>query len=111
MAVMPMNNDFKIIIERIQKNFTRRPRTKYWLQVVNDTYDRTYNFFINIQPKSKRMHSIPLHTVENYNLLYLEQLIDRISKQFHLTISYDGFTGIKWPVKQELIQKRRHIDE
>jgi len=106
-----MNEDYNLIIERIQINFTRQRRTEYWLQVVNDPYDQTYNFFINIQPKKQRIHSIPLHTVTKYDLIYLERLIDQISSVFQLSISYDGFTGLTWPVKQELIQKRRHRDE
>lgn len=111
MAVMLMNKDFQIIIDRIEQNFKRRYATLYWLQVVNDTYDQTYNFFINIQPRNQRRHSIPLHTVEEYDLSYLENLINQIRHRYHLTIVYDGFTGLKWPVKQELIQRRRHSDE
>jgi hypothetical protein len=110
-VAMPMNDDLKIILERIELNFKRRPQTEYYLQVVNDTYDRTYNFFINIQPKNKRRHSIPLHTINNYKLSYLEKIISKILSKYHFTIMYDGFTGLKWPYKQELIQRRRHFDE
>lgn len=106
-----MNNDFKVIVERIEYNFTRKRNTVYWLQIVNDRYDATYNFFINIHPQSQRVHSIPLHTVEEYNLSYLEKIVDQISHKYQLTIVYDGFTGLKWPIKQELIQRRRHEDE
>jgi len=106
-----MNSDFNLIIERIQIYFTRKSRTEYWLQVVNDKYDETYNFFINVQRKGERVHSIPLHTVEDYNLSYLEKLINKIMKKYQLSITYDGFVGLKWPEKQELIQKRKHLDE
>jgi len=106
-----MNNDLRIILERIQLNFTRRKDTEYYLQVVDDSYDRTYNFFINIQPRGKRVHSIPLHTVEEYELSYLEKIINKIMEQYKFSITYDGFVGKKWPLKQELIQKRRHKDE
>lgn len=111
MVAMPMNDDYRLIIERIEKNFTRKPRTKYWLQIVNDRYDQTFNFFINIQPMAKRMHSIPLHTITEYKLSYLEKLVNQISKKYCLTVVYDGFTGQKWPQTQELIQRRRHRDE
>lgn len=110
-AAMRMNSDYQTIIARIEQHFTRKPQTTYCLQIVNDKYDQTYNFFINIQPRGKRQHSIPLHTVENYQLEYLEKLVDQITKSYHLTIIYDGFTKMKWPVKQELIQRRRHKDE
>ncbi len=40
-----MNNDLKLIEERITMLFKRRSKTRYWLQVVDDPYDRTYNFF------------------------------------------------------------------
>lgn len=111
MAAMPMNDDLRIIMERIYQYFTRRRQTLYWLQVVNDRYDKTYNFFINIQPQGKRVHSIPLHTVEQYNLSYLEKIINEIQKNIHLSFMYDGFTGQKWPTTQELIQRRKHNDE
>jgi len=106
-----MNSDFNLIIERIQIYFTRRPRTEYRLQVVNDKIDQTYNFFINVQRKGERVHSIPLHTIDDYNLSYLENLINKIMEKYQLSITYDGFTGLKWPMKQELIQKRKHLDE
>jgi len=32
-------------------------------------------------------------------------------KKYQLSITYDGFVGLKWPEKQELIQKRKHLDE
>jgi len=111
MVVMHMNNDFRLIIERIQVNFKRQFQTEYWLQIVNDPYDQTFNFFINIRPRGKRIHSIPLHTIDNYNLSYLERLVARIMEKFQLSITYDGFVGLKWPIKQEYIQKRRHKDE
>lgn len=111
MAAMPMNDDLRLILERIEQYFTRCYQTRYWLQVVNDQYDKTYNFFINIQPKGQRVRSIPLHTIEQYNLSYLEKIINEIQKNIHLSFMYDGFTGQKWSIKQELIQKRKHYDE
>lgn len=106
-----MNNDLKIILSRIDKNFLKKKDVKYSLQVVNDCYDSTYNFFINIQPLGKRLHSIPLHTIETYDLSDLEKIINKIMEKYCFTITYDGFVGMKWPQKQELIQKRRHKDE
>lgn len=111
MVAMHMNSDFRIICSRISQYFTRRKDTEYYLQVVNDFYDQTYNFFINIRPRNQRMHSIPLHTVKNYRLEYLEQLVNKITEQYHFSIVYDGFVGLRWPNRQELIQKRRHKDE
>ncbi|MQS76294.1 acetyl-CoA carboxylase [Lactobacillus halodurans] len=106
-----MNKDFQIIMERIKANFTRKRDTRYWLQIVNDPFDRTFNFFINTQYRKKRMHSVPLHTINVYNLSYLEKIVVQITKKIHLTIVYDGFMGLKWPEQQELIQRRRHRDE
>jgi len=103
---MLMNDDYKLIIERIETNFTRKWDTKYFLQIVNDPYDQTYNLFINVQPRNKRMHSIPLHTIFEYNLSYLEKLVGQIAQKYQLTIVYDGFIGLKWPITQELIQRR-----
>ncbi|MFH5810799.1 acetyl-CoA carboxylase [Companilactobacillus sp. FL22-1] len=79
-----MNNDLKIILSRIDKNFLKKKDVKYSLQVVNDCYDSTYNFFINIQPLGKRLHSIPLHTIENYDLSDLEKLLIKLWKNIAL---------------------------
>ena len=106
MVAMLMNDDYKLIIERIETNFTRKWDTKYFLQIVNDPYDQTYNLFINVQPRNKRMHSIPLHTISAYDLSYLEKLVGQIAQKYQLTIVYDGFIGLKWPITQELIQRR-----
>lgn len=111
MEEMRMNNDLKLIEERITILFKRRSKTRYWLQVVDDPYDRTYNFFFNSQRKWERQKSVPLHTIAQHDLSYLETIIVALQSFTQLTIQYDGFTGQRWPSSFQLIQRKRHHDE
>lgn len=110
-AVMPMPSDLKLITERIDHLFKRKMQTRYWLMVTDDVYDKTYNFFFNFQKKGQRLRSVPLHTVSNYDLGYLERLITGLRKHTQLTIEYVGFTGQRWPVSQRIIQRKKEADE
>lgn len=106
-----MNKEVKLIMERINKLFTRAPHTRYRINVANNVYEKQYNFFFEIIPHGQRMHSIPLHSVNVYTLDYLEQVIKMIQQQTQLTIKYVGFTDMKWPESQRTIQKRPDIFE
>lgn len=103
-----MNNDLKIITSRIDLLFTRKSKTRYWLQVANDTYDQTFNFFFLSQRPYQRLRCRPIHTVTNYDLGNLETLITDVNQAYKLTIDYTQFYGLRWPRSQRLIQKRRH---
>ncbi|KAF0362518.1 hypothetical protein GBP13_08485 [Pediococcus acidilactici] len=86
-----MNKDVKIILERIHENFKRVPNTIYKINVVDDKFDKTYNFFIYIAKRGKRPHSIPLRTIKNYDMDYLQEVISGIKEHYQLTFTYTGF--------------------
>ena len=67
-----MNSDIEIIKGRLTLLFKRRPQTRYWLMLTNDTYDQTYNLFFNSQRANERLQSVPLHKLANYDLADLE---------------------------------------
>ncbi|WP_034988260.1 hypothetical protein [Liquorilactobacillus sucicola] len=102
-----MSKDLEVIYSRTELLFKRISRTQYWIQVANDPYDRSYNFFFNSQRKGERLKSVPLHRVDNYDLKYLEQLIAELRKKTSLTIRFIGFTTLRWPKTQKLIQWKR----
>lgn len=87
-----MNKDVKIILERIHENFKRVPNTIYKINVVDDRFDKCYNFFIYIEKRGKRPHSIPLRTIKNYNMDYLKEVVSGIKEHYQLTFTYTGFT-------------------
>ena len=58
-----MNSDIEIIKGRLTLLFKRRPQTRYWLMLTNDTYDQTYNLFFNSQRANERLQSVPLERV------------------------------------------------
>ncbi|KRL05146.1 hypothetical protein [Liquorilactobacillus oeni] len=102
-----MNNDLDVICGRIMLLFKRVDQTRYWIQVANDPYDSSYNFFFNSQRRGKRLKSIPLHKLENYDLRYLEKIIDELKQETNLTIKFIGFADMRWPKTQKIIQWRR----
>ena len=106
-----IKEDMTVIMGRINILFKRKLQTFYRIEVVNDKFDHTYNFFFRTQPKNQRISSVPLHTIKNYDLTYLEKLINRIQKQTNLSIEYIGFENLKWPTTNQLIQKRARRDE
>ncbi|WP_057735462.1 hypothetical protein [Liquorilactobacillus uvarum] len=106
-----MNKDLEIIYSRMQLLFKRTNRTRYWFQVANDPYDCSYNFFFNSQHKGERLKSVPLHKIDSYDLQYLEKIIDGLRKKTSLSIKFIGFTDLRWPKTQKLIQWRRDILE
>lgn len=106
-----MNSDLKIIMERIDELFKRISKTHYWIEIANDPYDQTYNFFFNSQRSRQRLKSIPLHSVKTYNLEYLEALIVAFKLKNQLTIKFVGFYGLKWPNSQKIIQRKRDLLE
>ena len=106
-----MNRDQKLIQERLAILFKRKSKTRYWLQVVDDPYDHTFNFFFNSQRKWQRLKSVPLHSVTQYDLEYLEEIMTGLSAFTQLTVQYDGFTGKRWPSNFKMIQRKKHKDE
>jgi len=106
-----MNNDLKLITTRLDAGFKRQDQVRYQVVIANDPYDQTYNFFLNYQHRNRRLKSQPLHSVRNYSLTYLEQLIQGLRDHTQLSFEFVGFTGQRWPTSQRRIQSRRLNDE
>ncbi len=102
---MQIENDAKVINERIDASFKRLINTRYQINVVFNHYSKTFNFLMYVAHPKKRSRSIPLHTVETDDLVYLESLIKQIRAHTQLTITYTGFVGEKWPSDLRPIQK------
>lgn len=103
--MIQIENDAKIINKRIDASFKRLINTRYQINVVFNHYSNTFNFLMYVAHPKKRSRSIPLHTVETDDLVYLESLIKRIRAHTQLTITYTGFVGEKWPSDLRPIQK------
>ena len=97
-----MNSDFEIIKGRLTRLFKRRPQTRYWLMLTNDTYDQTYNLFFNSQRANERLQSVPLHKLDHYDLADLEKLLKALRQDIKLTIEFVGFIGERWPASFNL---------
>ncbi len=68
-------------------------------------------FFFNSQHRKQRLRSIPLHSLNNYDLNYLEKIINEFKLHSNLTINFVGFTDLKWPKSNQLIQRKRDLLE
>jgi hypothetical protein len=88
---MNLEKESALINERIDASFKRLPNTRYQINVVFNHYSKAFNFLMNVAHPKKRSRSIPLHTVETDDLVYLESLIKRIQAHTQLTITYTGF--------------------
>ncbi|WP_127849605.1 acetyl-CoA carboxylase [Lacticaseibacillus hulanensis] len=101
----------RIIFDRADALFGRHRNTRYWITVVNNRYGQQYNFFFNTVPRGRRHKSVPLHTLEQYNLPLLERVIGELRCVLKLTYEFVGFTGMRWPESGRVIQYRREADE
>lgn len=97
----------ELIYSRIDPLFKRMSQTRYQISISNDPYDKTYNFFFESQHAGQRLKSTPLHSLTDYRLEFLEQVVDELKKHTQLTIQYTGFAGKVWPVKQTVIQRKK----
>lgn len=104
---MTPTKEAELIYSRIEPLFKRMSRTRYQINISNDSYDKTYNFFFESQHAGQRLKSTPLHSLDEYQLEFLEQVVDALKQHTQLTIQYVGFTGEVWPVKQTVIQKKK----
>jgi len=107
MAVIAMNRDLDTIMSRAEILFKRSRNTRYWIMISNDPYDKCFNFFFNSQRKNERLRSVPLHTIREYNLAILEEIINQLRKQTNFSIEFVGFAGQKFPKSQRIIQRGR----
>lgn len=95
----------KTITTRISQLFKPGVNQYLRIDVVNNRFTRQYNFFYDIRKKQTRERSIPLHSLTEYRLEYLESVVAQIQKQTQLTIRFSGFEGQRWPSDLHYIQK------
>lgn len=88
----------RIILKRLAQYFKRVPHTEYCIVIVDDSFDRSFNFFIDIKRRQFRQRSIPLHSVTNYSLDNLEQVLHIIRASTNLPIHFRNFQGRSWPI-------------
>lgn len=99
------NDSAKLIVQRLQSHFKRLPHTRYWMVVVNNSYDRQYNFFIEMSHRQRCTRSIPLHSITDYSLINLEHVIQQVHLQNKLPIHFRGFGDQqRWPESGRLIR-------
>ncbi|MCH5463183.1 acetyl-CoA carboxylase [Lactobacillus sp. LC28-10] len=97
----------ELIYSRIEPLFKRMCHTRYGITISNDIYDKSFNLFFESQHAGQRLKSTPLHSLTDYRLEFLEQVVNELKKYTKLSIKYIGFTGKVWPVEQTIIQRTK----
>lgn len=93
-----------LIDARLAKLFTAQWHCQYRIDVVNDQYGQTFNFFMDIQRQHHRERSIPLHTLRTTDLAVLEQVIRELQQRTQLSLRFVNFGRVRWPVSQRWIR-------
>lgn len=104
MRMINAATEIKTLKKHIETVFKRRNNTTYRLWVVYDRFNKSINFFMLIQAKTKRPHSIPLHMVPTLDLAILEAILSELNESFQLPVIFINFEGLRFPKSNHLIQ-------
>ncbi|WP_010077755.1 hypothetical protein [Liquorilactobacillus mali] len=99
------------ILKQVKKYFKPGIKARYYILVVNDRFDHTFNFFFNIFKPKHFSRSIPLHRIKCYSLDYLENLIKELQQETQLTINFVLFENQRWPSTNQLISYKRSVKD
>lgn len=92
-----------LIYRRLSALFTAQWHCQYRIDVVNDHYGQTFNFFMDIKREHHRERSIPLHTLRTTDLATLERVITELRQQTQLSFNFVSFGRTRWPLSQRWI--------
>ncbi|KRN13629.1 acetyl-CoA carboxylase [Fructilactobacillus fructivorans] len=108
MEAIPMNSDVTLVGNKILANidhlFLRVPGTRYWMMIVNNVFDYEYDWFLSSKKKYQQERSQPLYVISNYDLEFLEAIVNYVGKRNLLTTYYRNFGNLVWPTAQRKIQ-------
>lgn len=102
-ALIEAQQEAELIYSRIVPLFTAQWHCQYRIDVVNDQYGQTFNFFMGIKRQNHRERSIPLHTLRTTDLAVLERVIVALQQQTQLSLNFVNFGHVRWPVSQRWI--------
>lgn len=85
------DKEAKIISDRALHQFSYHQRIRYRLLVVNDFYNHQYNFFLEWQRLDERSRSIPLHSLQDYRLTYLHQVLQLVQSRVGFSVVLRDF--------------------
>ncbi len=85
-----MNKDVKIILERIHENFKRVPNTIYKINVVDDKFDKTYNFLFTL-PREENGRTLSRCERLKITTWIICKKSSGIKEHYQLTFTYTGF--------------------
>ncbi|MFZ2352299.1 acetyl-CoA carboxylase [Paucilactobacillus nenjiangensis] len=100
-----VEEDSEIILTRLKVLFKPKSQHRYHIDVVNNIYGKSYNFFFDVYHDKKRERSYPLHSIFNYKIEYLEQVLKLVKQETNLSMAFRGFEGQKW-TSGKLIQRK-----
>ena len=90
-VLLTPSREAQIIIQRALERFSYHQHVRYCLLVVNDSYNRQYNFFLEWRRPVERSRSVPLHSVHEYDLAYLKQVLGFVQKRIGFSVALRDF--------------------
>ncbi|KRM91083.1 hypothetical protein FC80_GL001079 [Liquorilactobacillus cacaonum DSM 21116] len=99
------------IFEQTKKHFKPHVRARYYILVVNDRFDSSYNFFFNIFKPRQLSRSIPMRRLMNQTLEYLEEVIGFLRQKTTLTFIFILFEDQRWPSNNKLISNKKRYQK
>lgn len=85
------SREAQIIIQRALERFSYHQHVRYRLLIVNDSYNRQYNFFLEWRRPVERSRSVPLHSVHEYDVAYLQQVLVFVQRQIGFSVVLRDF--------------------
>lgn len=85
------------MLENLQPYFKlQKINTIYSIHVVDNPYQKKYNFFFVIVKKKQRTRSIPIGILHDYRMEALEELCHQLKQKVDFTLRFENFEAQTW---------------
>ena len=81
---------------RIEHYFMPHIKARYQIQIVNDKFDNSFNFFFLYKKGAENTHSIPIRVIKDHDWIYFEQIVRELHHRVDFTLRFTGFQGEIW---------------
>ncbi|GKS81068.1 hypothetical protein LPAF129_07530 [Ligilactobacillus pabuli] len=85
-----------VMEQRINQHFKPHIRARYQIQIVNDKFDRHFNFFFLYKRGQENTHSVPIRVIQEYDWVYFEEIVTELHRRVNFTLRFTGFQGEIW---------------
>ena len=94
-----------VMEERINHYFKPHIRARYQIQIVNDKFDHSFNFFFLYKMGNENTRSIPIRVIKDCDWVYFEKIVRELHRRVNFTLRFTGFTGEIWQSNGKMIPR------